>query len=259
MAYEAGTFKRWNDSDSPGLYVIFMSRGVDIEGISRHTGPPLSGSEMNSRNRATSHLHPWYELQQPQEGHLSRVYANPIRSSVAIGFINSHQCGSRMTPSQEAYHNDALLIAPSLRTENGCRPIVNSELVGWWLLSHLCSQYLYANGYLQAVYVAVPRTTSNCPLLTEEIAITQSELEALTNVETQLSGKSPPNMWILMSSWTIDYIVVFEAYGLSASERKLRVWIGWGNAVRHSELEMPQDWRRLNALRASAGSLEGQH
>ena len=47
--------------------------------------------------------------------------------------------------------------------------------------------------------------------------------------------------------------LVFEAYGLSAMERKLVLdWLG----ERRESLgaEMPPDWRKLNALRATAGA-----
>ena len=49
---------------------------------------------------------------------------------------------------------------------------------------------------------------------------------------------------------------MFDAYGLSASERKLVLdWLG----ERHEALgaEMPPDWRKLNALRAKAGAWRG--
>lgn len=50
-----------------GLYVIFMSRGVDIRqypAVEQH----LRGFRVSLEERATAHLHPWYEHQQPQEG-----------------------------------------------------------------------------------------------------------------------------------------------------------------------------------------------
>ena len=50
-----------------GLYIIFASRGIDIEhypAIHDH----LKWFKGSLEKRATSHQHPWYELQQPQEG-----------------------------------------------------------------------------------------------------------------------------------------------------------------------------------------------
>ena len=47
--------------------------------------------------------------------------------------------------------------------------------------------------------------------------------------------------------------VVFDAYGVSSSERKLVLdWLGERRDV--MGFEMPADWRKLNALRASAGA-----
>ena len=58
--------KRWR-AEWAGLYIIFANRGIDIElypAIEEH----LSQFRPQLEQRATSHLHPWYELQQPQEG-----------------------------------------------------------------------------------------------------------------------------------------------------------------------------------------------
>ncbi len=49
------------------LYLIFTNRGIDIDqfpAVRQH----LEWFRRQLENRATSHLHPWYELQQPQEG-----------------------------------------------------------------------------------------------------------------------------------------------------------------------------------------------
>ena len=57
---------RWK-AESAGLYIIFTNRGVDSEqypAILKH----LRWFRGDLENRATSDVHPWYELQQPQEG-----------------------------------------------------------------------------------------------------------------------------------------------------------------------------------------------
>ena len=57
---------RWKAEPS-GLYIIFTSRGVDIEkypAILEH----LKWFRGDLEKRATADVHPWYELQQPQEG-----------------------------------------------------------------------------------------------------------------------------------------------------------------------------------------------
>ncbi len=58
--------KRWTP-DWAGLYIIFTNRGVDIDrypAVREH----LERFRPQLERRATAHLHPWYELQQPQEG-----------------------------------------------------------------------------------------------------------------------------------------------------------------------------------------------
>ena len=58
--------KRWQ-AEWASLYIIFTSRSVDIDrypAVRAH----LELYRPNLEKRATSHLHPWYELQQPQEG-----------------------------------------------------------------------------------------------------------------------------------------------------------------------------------------------
>ena len=58
--------KRWK-ADWTGLYIIFTNRGVKIDqypAIQEH----LMWFRSQLEGRATSHTHPWYELQQPQEG-----------------------------------------------------------------------------------------------------------------------------------------------------------------------------------------------
>ena len=58
--------KRWK-ADSPGLYIIFANHGIDIDrypAIEAH----LRWFQSDLEKCATAHLHPWYKLQQPQEG-----------------------------------------------------------------------------------------------------------------------------------------------------------------------------------------------
>ncbi len=66
--------KRW-EPEWAGLYIIFTNRGVDIDrypAIRAH----LELHRPKLERRATSHLHPWYELQQPQEG-IYEEFARP--------------------------------------------------------------------------------------------------------------------------------------------------------------------------------------
>ena len=68
--------RRWTP-DWARLYIVFTNRGVDIDRypvIREH----LEWFRPQLEQRATAHLHPWYELQQPQEG----IYAEFERPKV---------------------------------------------------------------------------------------------------------------------------------------------------------------------------------
>jgi len=68
--------KPWTP-DWARLYIVFTSRGVDIDRypvIREH----LELFRPRLEQRATAHLHPWYELQQPQEG----IYAEFERPKI---------------------------------------------------------------------------------------------------------------------------------------------------------------------------------
>ncbi len=128
--------KRWS-ADWAGLYIIFTSRRVDIDrypAVREH----LELYRPNLEKRATSHLHPWYELQQPQEG-IYHEFDNP--KIIFKRFINAPQF--TYDPSG-FWHNNAcdFAVTPSA----SLAAIVNSQIV-WFLLRNLCTAL--ANGYLQ--------------------------------------------------------------------------------------------------------------
>ena len=219
--------KRWM-ATPPHLYIIFMSRGVDIErypAIQEH----LKWFRGDLEKRATSHVHPWYELQQPQEG-IYHEFANP--KIIFNRFINSPTFAY---DKSGAYHNDACYFA--IPPTPAVAAIVNSA-VGWWLLSHRCTPL--QNGYLQVFVQFLEQLP--IPPLTGEMDNRLSQL-----VETLAKGGIDSHVEV-----DIDTIV-FDAYGLSVSERKLVLdWLGERWEVLGAE--MPTDWRKLNALRASAGA-----
>ena len=113
--------------------------------------------------------------------------------------------------------------------------------VGWWLLLHLCT--FLQNGYVQ-VFVQFLEQLPVPPISAE------TEKYLSEYVERLAAGEEAPD-----AERDIDTLV-FEAYGLSAPERKLVLdWLG----ERRESLgaEMPLDWRKLNALWASAGAWRG--
>ena len=219
--------RRWR-AHSPGLYVIFANRGVDIEqypAVREHLRWFQGGLE----ERATAHLHPWYELQQPQEG-IYHEFANP--KIIFNRFINSPTFAYDQSG---AYHNDACYFA--VPPSPALAAIVNSA-AGWWLLSHLCTAL--QNGYLQVFVQFLEQLP--IPSLPEDIDHLLSE-----HVRTLASGMDAPEL-----EAEIDTIV-FDAYGLSAPERKLVLdWLGERREALGAE--MPEDWRKRNALQATAGA-----
>ena len=147
-------------------------------------------------------------------------------------FINSATFAYDITG---AYHNDAcyMVIPPS----PSLAAIANST-VGWWLLSHLCTAL--QNGYMQVFVQFLEQLP--IPSLPEEI-----DKRLAQHVETLATGVDAPDI-----EREIDTLV-FEAYGLSPLERKLVLdWLGERREALGAE--MPPDWRKLNALQASAGA-----
>ena len=219
--------KRWKP-DAPALYIIFANRGIDIDryaAIEAHLGWFRDDLE----KRATAHLHPWYELQQPQEG-CYHEFVNP--KIIFNRFLNSPTFAF---DKSGAFHNDACYFAippsPSLTA------IVNST-IGWWLLSHLCT--MLQNGYIQLFIQFIAQLP--VPALSGDIDTLLSE-----RVETLARGLGDS-----LIEREIDTLV-FDAYGLSTSERKLVLdWLGERREAMGSE--MPPDWRELNSLQASAGA-----
>ena len=219
--------KRWR-ADSSGLYIIFTNRGVDIDrypAIEAH----LRWFKGDLEKRATAHLHPWYELQQPQEG----IYHEFIYPKIVFNrFVNSPTFAYDKSGS---YHNDACYFAipPSASTA----AIVNSS-VGWWLLSRLCT--MLQNGYFQIFIQFLEQLP--IPHLSPEI-----EQHLAERVETLASGINDSSL-----EAEIDTLV-FDSFGLSASERKFILdWLGERREALGAE--MPSGWRKLNALRATAGA-----
>ena len=95
-------------------------------------------------------------------------------------------------------------------------------------------------GYIEPVPIVTPESGA------------QAELEALTNEILRLED-SPEQVKAIERE--IDSIV-FHVYGLSAPERKQVLdWLGERREALGAE--MPSDWRKLNALRATAGTWRG--
>ena len=223
--------KRWK-AYSTGHYIIFANRGIDIDrypAIEAH----LRWFRSDLEKRATASLHPWYELQQPQEG-IYHEFAHPkivwpdIAREARFAWDST---GSYLGNTAYAMSSDARWLLA----------VLNSGLVDF-LLDRITNSS--RGGYLRLIHQYVTQV----PIVMREIEA-QAELEELTN---EILRQEESSEQVAAIGREIDSIV-FRTYGLSASERKLVLdWLGERREALGAE--MPADWRKLNALRASAGA-----
>ncbi len=226
--------RRWR-AHSPGLHVIFTSRGVDIEQypvVQEH----LSWFRGGLEGRATAHLHPWYELQQPQEG-IYHEFAHPkivwpdIAREIRFAYDTT---GSYLGNTSYVMPTESIWMLP----------VMNSTLAEF-LLCQITSSL--RGGFLRLF----SEYTASLPIV-EPDADARTELETLANEILGL-GVSPGQVEAVERE--MDSIV-FHVYGLPATERKLV--LDWLSERREAlGAEMPPDWRKLNAMRASAGAWKG--
>lgn len=136
------------------------------------------------------------------------------------------------------YHNDACYFAVS--PSPSLTAIVNSS-VGWYLLSQLCTPL--ENGYIQLFVQFLEQLP--VPALPPDVDHLLAQ-----KVEMLAGGVDDSQLEREMDT------IVFDAYGLSSMERRLI--LDWLGERRESYgAEMPTDWRKLNALQASAGGWKG--
>ena len=225
---------RWT-ADSSGQYIVFANRGVDI-----HQYPAIEGHlrwfQDDLEKRATAHLHPWYELQQPQEG----IYQEFVHAKIVWGNLAVESKFAR--DLTEAYisapANFLIEPAPWLLA------VMNSSLLNFLYpkltVARGGSFQEFKIGYIKPAPIITPDTEA------------QAELKTLANKIFSLEG-SPEQVEAIERE--IDAIV-FHVYGLSTPERKLVLdWLGERREALGAK--MPQDWRKLNSLRASAGAWRG--
>ena len=182
--------KRWTP-DWAGLYIIFTNRGVDIDrypAIHEH----LEWYRPQLEQRATAHLHPWYELQQPQEGifpefERPKIIWPDIASEVRFGIDES---GS--------YVNDKCFLMPT--DSMWLLAVMNSTLVEF-LLSQIASTL--RGGFLQMKR----QYTTRLPIATPALGI-QHSFESIAQAG--------------VAAYQIDAnelnAMVYDLYGLSAND-----------------------------------------
>ncbi len=223
--------KRWK-AHSPGLYIIFTSRGVDVDqypAIRDH----LRWFRSDLEERATAHLHPWYELQQPQEG-LYHEFEHP---KVVWGNLAVESKFARDT-------SQAYISAPANFLVEPVRwllPMMNSSVLNFLYpkltVARGGSFQEFKIGYIEPTPIVTPGTEAQAELerLGNEIVGFENSPEELEGIEREIDS------------------IVFHVYDLSASERKLMLdWLGERREALGAD--MPSDWRKLNTLKASAGA-----
>ena len=226
--------KRWR-AGLPGLFIIFANRGIDIDrypAIEAH----LRWFRNDLEKRATAHLHPWYELQQPQEG----IYHEFVHQKVVWGNLAVESKFARDLSQSYISAPANFLIEPT----PWLLAVMNSSLLNFLYpkltVARGGSFQEFKIGYIEPAPIVTPDGEA------------QIELERLANEILGFGGRAEQ---VEAFEREIDTIV-FHTYGLSASERKLVLdWLG----ERRESLgaEMPPDWRKLNALRATAGAWRG--
>ena len=184
---------RWR-AERAGLYIIFTSRGVDIDhypAIEEH----LRWYKADLEARATSHLHPWYELQQPQEGiyeefALPKIIWPDIANKVRFAWDST---GSYLGNTAYAMPTDAKWLLTAM----------NSALVEF-LLCQITNSI--RGGFMRLIYQYVTQV----PIVTPD-AETQERFADIA--EAGIIG-APVDTAELNA-------LVYELYGLASSEVRL--------------------------------------
>ena len=234
--------KRWKP-DWAGLYVIFARRGVDIEqypAIKDHLSwwrsdlEPKAAAGQSGPGRKPGDYQ-WYEIQDSIAYHHEFARTKIVWGNLAVESKFARDL------------SQAYVCAPAnflIEPVTWLLPLMNSSLLNFLYpkltVSRGGSFQEFKIGYIEPAPIVTPDSQA------------QVELERLAN-EILGFGEFPDQVEAIERE--IDTIV-FDAYGLSASERKLVLdWLG----ERRDALgaEMPQDWRKLNSLQASAGAWRG--
>ena len=231
--------KRWKP-DWARLYVIFTRRGVDIDQYPAIQGH-LSWWRTDLEPKATSGQrgagrkpgdYRWYEIQDSVAYYDEFAHPKIVWGNLAVESKFAKDI-SRAYVSAPA--NFLIEPVPWLL------PLMNSSLLNFLYpkltVSRGGSFQEFKIGYIEPAPIVTPDGEA------------QVELERLANEVLGFWGV-PEQVEAIERE--IDTIV-FDSYGLSASERRLVLdWLG----ERRESLgaEMPADWRKLNALQASAGA-----
>ncbi|MDE2837263.1 MAG: Eco57I restriction-modification methylase domain-containing protein [Chloroflexota bacterium] len=230
--------KRWKP-DWAGCYIIFTRRGVDIDEYPA-IRDYLSWWRANLQPKATSGQqgigrkpgdYQWYEIQDSVAYHSEFSNQKVVWGNLAVESKFAKDL-SRAYVSAPA--NCLIEPVPWLL------PMMNSSLLNFvyprLTVARGGSYQEFKIAYIEPTPIATPDSEA------------QSELERLAS---EIIGVVEAPEQVAALEREIDTIV-FDTYGLSASERQ-RV-LDWLDERREAlGVELPLEWRKLNALRATAG------
>ncbi len=191
--------KKWN-IEFYNLYIIFANRNFCIEkypSLKKH----LNKYKESLENRATVDKHPWYELQQPQEG----IYPYFSTNKIVYQEIATYQAFA-WDESSCYSNNKVYFIANATLYLLG---ILNSK-INWFFLKNITSKLQGGAYAMQTMYITqIPIPTASEP---DRLAI-----EALVQrcLDTKLKGQEVTN-------WEIEIDDrVAHLYKLTAQEIKI--------------------------------------
>lgn len=172
--------KRWR-VDYQDLWLIFTRRGIEIDrypAIKKYLEP----FKEQLLKRATAHTHPWYELQQPQEGcwqefEKTKIFIPAIAQSVeyAVDFFGY-------------YGNDKTNVCVTDEVEF-LLGILNSKLM-WWFIQQIAASrqggfYEFKAMYLTQIHIppASPADKARIETLVQQCLTAQGQDVAATEAE----------------------------------------------------------------------------
>ncbi len=229
---------RWKP-DWAGLYVIFTRRGVDIDeypAIQSHLSwwradlEPKSTSGQRGAGRKPGDYQ-WYEIQD------SVAYYDEFAHPKIVWKKTSFSPAFLFDTSGSYLSNTLHFIAGA---DAWIAAVMNSSLMEWLMA---LSMNILRGGYIELTPTRID--SFMIPSLQESTCVALQSL-----VDEIRHGETHERVEVIERETDT---VVFDAYGVSSSERKLVLdWLG----ARREALgaEMPPDWRKLNALRATAGA-----
>ena len=229
---------RWKP-DWAGLYVIFTRRGVDIDeypAIQSHLSwwradlEPKATSGQQGAGRKPGDYQ-WYEIQD------SVAYCDEFAHPKIVWKKTSFSPAFLFDTSGAYLSNTLHFIAGA---DAWVAAVMNSSLMEWLMA---LSMNILRGGYIELTPTRID--SFMIPSLQES---TCAALQLL--VDEIRHGESHERVGVIERETDK---VVFDAYGVSSSERKLVLdWLGERRDA--MGFEMPPDWRKLNSLQASAGA-----